>query len=68
MPKKEKYTSDLICHKCNCTGKAEWEENANPVHAGGKLDTRLISVSDGFIKMQGNKIICKSCNGVISKD
>jgi len=63
MARREKFTSALACPKCNKTGKAEWDENENPVHGGG-LDARLISVSEGFIK-SGNKIECSTCKVVI---
>ena len=64
MALRENFTTAIKCPKCNKTGTAEWSENENPMHGGG-LDTRLISVSNGFINTTGNKIECSICNVAI---
>ena len=47
MAKTETYK---VHHKCDCgaTGYFVFEENENPVHHGGNLDTRLVEISGPF--------------------
>ena len=67
MPKRERYEVKIRCPKCGHEGIALWEENENPIYAGGRLDEELIKVSDGFEKVNKNKIKCTKCNLIISE-
>jgi hypothetical protein len=59
MAKIEKFDSPLKCLNCKIKGISTWEENENPVYSGG-LNTKLISVSNGF-SFSGSGIFCNQC-------
>lgn len=65
MPKREKFTGRLTC-ECGAKGQALFEENDNPVYAGG-LDTEVLSASPPFEIGAGGKITCGECDAVIRK-
>jgi ribosomal protein S27E len=71
MAKREFITSHLKCEDCGTTGTAEWSENENPVHGRG-LDSKLLSVSDGFkagigtVAMGDQAIECTGCGKIIN--
>lgn len=64
MPKKESFTTSIICPRCGSSGTAIWEENENPVHGSG-LDAKLVEVSGKFKIINGYKIKCKDCGELI---
>ncbi len=66
MPKTEQYTGAIKC-KCGQSGTATYEENENPVHHQGRLDTRLIMVSEGF-SIRAGKAFCDSCGSELNTD
>ena len=66
MVKREKYTSPIRCPECEKKGEVEWEENENPMHADGRFDRELVSVSFGFCHVSGGRenpvVQCVDCN------
>jgi hypothetical protein len=62
MAKREQFTQPLRC-TCGAKGSAIYEENENPMHAGGHLDTELIGVKGAFERTpKGFK--CRKCGEV----
>ena len=69
MARPERLTKKLVCPKCHKTGEAEFEENVTPPHHAGQFNTRMVSVSDGFMEApqvdQSNDpqpvVLCKKC-------
>jgi hypothetical protein len=66
MPRKERYPKFIKCPICKREDKAEFEENENPVHRRGDLDTTLVFIPDGFTAEKNNKgdftFRCTRCN------
>lgn len=66
MAKRETFRAAVSCPRCGKSGSATWEENENPVHAGG-LDRELVDVPHGFRRGQNRdadgdpEIICNDC-------
>jgi|LNAP01.1.fsa_nt_gb hypothetical protein len=66
MAKRETFETAVTCHRCAKNGTATWEENENPVHAGG-LERELIEVPPGFRRGQNRDddgdpdIVCNDC-------
>ena len=66
MAKRETFGTTVSCPQCGKKGTATWEENENPVHAGG-LARELIEVPFGFRRGQNRDadgdpdIVCNDC-------
>jgi hypothetical protein len=57
MAKRERFVTPVTCPECALNGSATWEESER-----GDLDTRIKSVSDGFmIGPGGSEINCADC-------
>ena len=64
MGNRERYQSEIGCKKCGTEGKATIDEIANPLFSKGRLDSKVIRVSDGFTH-EGNKIHCEGCGDLV---
>lgn len=72
MAKREQFGAAVKCPQCKKTGTATWEENENPVHAGGN-ERELIEVPSGFHRGSQNdehgdpEILCDVCRPTIGE-
>ncbi|MDM5181752.1 hypothetical protein PO883_31725 [Massilia sp. DJPM01] len=70
MAKRETFTSPVECTGCGKAGRVTWEENENPVYAGGS-ERDLIDVPVGFRRGNGKdasgdpEIVCDTCGTAV---
>jgi hypothetical protein len=70
MAKRETFTSPVECTRCGKSGRVTWEENENPVYAGGP-ERDLVDVPDGFRRSNGKdasgdpEIVCDTCGAAV---
>jgi hypothetical protein len=56
MVKRERFVTPVTCPECALNGSATWEEDESR-----NLETRIKSISHGFMIGPGTEICCDSC-------
>ena len=56
MLKRERFVTPVTCPECALNGSATWEEDESR-----NLETRIKSISHGFMIGPGTEIYCYSC-------
>ena len=59
---RERFIAYVVCPQCGQKGAAVWEQHDDPVYQGGRWDTTLTRVSEGFRPGEDGKIFCALCN------